>query len=122
MEDGARLNERILAVPGAYISRRYAHIEDYAQPLETASQQIDHYKDLKRGRYLGINHWGRRPSEANHRRCHQTRHQHMTARLSQASTTVSPMPPDPLCRAQFRRLCPSSVCRRVVHRGEFLQN
>ena len=56
MEDGARLNERILAVPGAYISCRYAHIEDYAQPLVTTSQQIDHYKDLKRGRYLRINH------------------------------------------------------------------
>ena len=127
MEDDAGLDEKILAVPSPQVSRRYADIEDYTQLPEITLQQIhhffDHYKDLEPDKWVKIDHWGRcRRSEANDLRCHQARHQHLRAALSQTITAVSPMPPDPLCRARFRRLCPGSGCHRAVHRGEFPPN
>ena len=84
MEDGAGLDERILAVPGAYRSAAATPTlrttPSSPEITRRSNHFFDHYKDLERGRWVGIDHWGA-AAEAKQMivRCHQARHQHLRA-------------------------------------------
>jgi inorganic pyrophosphatase len=62
MEDEAGGDEKLLAVPSAKLTQRYAHIHDYADLPSITLQQIEHffahYKDLEPNKWVKIVHWG----------------------------------------------------------------
>src|SRR5471030_676529 len=62
MEDEAGGDEKLLAVPSAKLTQRYAKIENVADLPETTLKQIEHffahYKDLEPNRCIKITRWG----------------------------------------------------------------
>lgn len=62
MEDEAGLDEKIIAVPDAKLTRRYENISEYSQLPKITIDQIEHffmhYKDLEDGKWVKLNHWG----------------------------------------------------------------
>ena len=62
MEDNAGEDEKIIAVPSAKITARYAGVEEIADMPEITIQQIEHffshYKDLEPGKWVKIKRWG----------------------------------------------------------------
>jgi inorganic pyrophosphatase len=62
MEDEAGGDEKILAVPTAKLTQRYARVKDYKDLPEITLQQIEHffahYKDLEPGKWVKIKGWG----------------------------------------------------------------
>jgi len=62
MEDDGGSDEKIIAVPAAKLTQRYAHIENYSDLPAITLQQIqhffEHYKDLEPNKWVRIHHWG----------------------------------------------------------------
>ena len=62
MEDEAGADEKLLAVPSAKLTQRYAHVQDYADLPSITIQQIEHffahYKDLEPNKWVKIVRWG----------------------------------------------------------------
>jgi inorganic pyrophosphatase len=62
MEDNAGEDEKIIAVPSAKITARYAGVEEIGDMPEITIQQIEHffshYKDLEPGKWVKIKRWG----------------------------------------------------------------
>ncbi len=62
MEDEAGLDEKILAVPTAKLTRRYEKVVNYTDLPEITIDQVkhffEHYKDLERTKWVKIVGWG----------------------------------------------------------------
>ncbi|HEY1979223.1 MAG TPA: inorganic diphosphatase, partial [Xanthobacteraceae bacterium] len=62
MEDEAGGDEKIIAVPSAKLTRRYAGIKTASDLPEITLQQIqhffEHYKDLEPGKWVKVLRWG----------------------------------------------------------------
>lgn len=62
MEDDGGGDEKIIAVPSAKLTQRYASIENYTQLPEISWKQIEHfflhYKDLEPGKWVKLLGWG----------------------------------------------------------------
>jgi inorganic pyrophosphatase len=62
MEDEAGGDEKILAVPSAKLTQRYANVKSYVDLPEITLKQIEHffahYKDLEPGKWAKIIGWG----------------------------------------------------------------
>ena len=62
MEDEAGGDEKLLAVPSAKLTQRYAHVHNYADLPAITLQQIqhffEHYKDLEPGKWVKVLRWG----------------------------------------------------------------
>lgn len=62
MEDDGGGDEKIIAVPSAKLTQRYAHVENYTDLPEITWKQIEHfflhYKDLEPGKWVKLLGWG----------------------------------------------------------------
>ncbi len=62
MEDEAGVDEKLLAVPSAKLTQRYARIDNSVDLPEITLKQIEHffahYKDLEPGKWVKITRWG----------------------------------------------------------------
>ena len=62
MEDEAGADEKLIAVPSAWLSRRYENVRNYSDLPEITLQQIEHffahYKDLEPGKWVKVLGWG----------------------------------------------------------------
>lgn len=62
MEDDGGGDEKIIAVPSAKLTQRYANVKTYSDLPEISIKQIEHffahYKDLEPGKWVKIDHWG----------------------------------------------------------------
>ena len=62
MEDDGGGDEKIIAVPSAKLTQRYAKVQTYTDLPEISIEQIEHffahYKDLEPGKWVKIDHWG----------------------------------------------------------------
>jgi inorganic pyrophosphatase len=62
MEDDSGHDEKIIAVPMPKLTKRYAHVVNYADLPEITLQQIEHffahYKDLEPGKWVRVIGWG----------------------------------------------------------------
>jgi len=62
MEDEAGGDEKLIAVPGHKLTRRYDGVHDHTDLPEITRQQIEHffahYKDLEPGKWVKILRWG----------------------------------------------------------------
>ena len=62
MEDNAGEDEKIIAVPSAKITARYAGVDEISDMPEITIKQIEHffthYKDLEPGKWVKIKRWG----------------------------------------------------------------
>jgi inorganic pyrophosphatase len=62
MEDQAGGDEKLLAVPSAKLTQRYAHIHNYAALPSITLRQIEHffahYKDIEPNKWVKIVRWG----------------------------------------------------------------
>ncbi len=62
MEDDGGGDEKIIAVPSAKLTKRYAHIQNYTDLPEITWKQIEHfflhYKDLEPGKWVKLMGWG----------------------------------------------------------------
>jgi inorganic pyrophosphatase len=62
MEDDGGGDEKIIAVPSAKLTKRYAHIQTYTDLPEITWKQIEHfflhYKDLEPGKWVKLLGWG----------------------------------------------------------------
>jgi inorganic pyrophosphatase len=62
MEDEAGGDEKLLAVPSAKLTQRYARIDNFVDLPEITLKQIEHffahYKDLEPGKWVKIIRWG----------------------------------------------------------------
>jgi inorganic pyrophosphatase len=62
MEDEHGGDEKLLAVPSAKLTQRYAHVHSYSQLPAITIQQIEHffahYKDLEPNKWVRILRWG----------------------------------------------------------------
>jgi inorganic pyrophosphatase len=62
MEDEAGGDEKLLAVPGGKLTRRYDGIHDYSDLPAITLEQIEHffshYKDLEPGKWVKLKGWG----------------------------------------------------------------
>ena len=62
MEDDGGGDEKIIAVPSAKLTQRYANVENYTDLPEISWRQIEHfflhYKDLEPGKWVKLLGWG----------------------------------------------------------------
>ena len=62
MEDEGGGDEKLIAVPSAKLTQRYAHVENHSDLPKITLQQIEHffvhYKDLEPGKWVRILRWG----------------------------------------------------------------
>ena len=62
MEDEAGRDEKLLAVPSAKLTQRYARVNNFTDLPEITLEQIEHffahYKDLEPGKWVKIVRWG----------------------------------------------------------------
>ena len=62
MVDDAGMDEKILAVPAAKLTQRYANVANYtdlpAITLEQVQHFFEHYKDLEPGKWVKMQGWG----------------------------------------------------------------
>jgi inorganic pyrophosphatase len=62
MEDDGGGDEKIIAVPSAKLTQRYAAVENYTDLPEISWKQIEHfflhYKDLEPGKWVKLQGWG----------------------------------------------------------------
>ena len=62
MEDEAGGDEKLLAVPSAKLTQRYAHVRSYSDLPAITLKQIEHffahYKDLEPGKWVKVIGWG----------------------------------------------------------------
>ena len=61
MEDEAGLDEKLIAVPSAWLTRRYEHVGNYGDLPKITLEQIEHffahYKDLEPNKWVKILGW-----------------------------------------------------------------
>ncbi|MEZ5895961.1 MAG: inorganic diphosphatase [Parvularculaceae bacterium] len=61
MEDNSGLDEKVIAVPSAHLSRRFDGVENYSDLPDITLQQIEHffehYKDLEPGKWVKLGGW-----------------------------------------------------------------
>jgi len=61
MEDNAGMDEKILSVPSAHLTKRYDKIHNFSDLPEITLNQIEHffehYKDLEPGKWVKIGDW-----------------------------------------------------------------
>jgi inorganic pyrophosphatase len=61
MEDNAGQDEKVIAVPGHQLTRRWDHVSNYSDLPEITLQQVEHffehYKDLEPGKWVKIGDW-----------------------------------------------------------------
>jgi len=61
MEDDSGLDEKIIAVPSAHLTKRFDHVHDFGDLPEITLRQIqhffEHYKDLEPGKWVKIGDW-----------------------------------------------------------------
>jgi inorganic pyrophosphatase len=61
MEDEAGLDEKLIAVPSAWLTRRYEHVSNYDDLPKITLEQIEHffahYKDLEPNKWVKILGW-----------------------------------------------------------------
>ncbi len=64
MEDEHGIDEKIIAVPVTRLTKRYIHVEHYADLPKITLEQIqhffEHYKDLEAGKWVKVAGWGDR--------------------------------------------------------------
>jgi inorganic pyrophosphatase len=62
MEDEAGEDEKLLAVPSSWLTKRYDNVQNYSDLPEITLRQINHffenYKDLEDGKWVKVNGWG----------------------------------------------------------------
>ncbi|MET0545737.1 MAG: inorganic diphosphatase [Caulobacterales bacterium] len=62
MEDEAGADEKLLAVPSAWLTKRYEGVHNYSDLPEITLKQIEHffesYKDLEPGKWVKVKGWG----------------------------------------------------------------
>lgn len=62
MQDEAGHDEKIIAVPGTRLTRRYEKVREYQDLPEITLDQIqhffEHYKDLEPGKWVKFDRWG----------------------------------------------------------------
>jgi inorganic pyrophosphatase len=62
MDDEGGGDEKIIAVPSAKLTQRYAHVKNYTDLPEITWRQIEHffvhYKDLEPGKWVKLIGWG----------------------------------------------------------------
>lgn len=62
MEDQAGLDEKLIAVPSAWLTQRYDNVKDYRDLPPITLAQIEHffthYKDLEPGKWVKVKGWG----------------------------------------------------------------
>ena len=62
MEDDGGGDEKIIAVPGPKLTKRYVHVHSCSDLPEITLEQIqhffEHYKDLEKGKWVKILGWG----------------------------------------------------------------
>ena len=62
MEDEAGGDEKLLAVPSSWLTKRYDNVQNYSDLPEITLQQIqhffEHYKDLEKGKWVKLLRWG----------------------------------------------------------------
>ena len=62
MEDEAGEDEKLLAVPSSWLTKRYDGVQNYSDLPEITLRQIEHffesYKDLEPGKWVKIKGWG----------------------------------------------------------------
>ena len=62
MEDEAGGDEKLLAVPSSWLTRRYDNVQNYSDLPEITLQQIhhffEHYKDLETSKWVKVLGWG----------------------------------------------------------------
>ena len=62
MEDEAGGDEKLLAVPSSWLTKRYDNVQNYSDLPEITRQQIqhffEHYKDLEPGKWVKVLGWG----------------------------------------------------------------
>jgi inorganic pyrophosphatase len=62
MEDEAGADEKLLAVPSAWLTQRYEHVQNYSDLPEITLKQVEHffahYKDLEPGKWVKVLGWG----------------------------------------------------------------
>jgi inorganic pyrophosphatase len=62
MEDEAGADEKLLAVPSAWLTQRYENVHNYSDLPEITLKQIEHffahYKDLEPGKWVKVLGWG----------------------------------------------------------------
>ena len=61
MEDDSGMDEKIIAVPSAHLTKRYEGVHDFADLPDITLRQIqhffEHYKDLEDGKWVKIGGW-----------------------------------------------------------------
>ena len=61
MEDNSGQDEKIIAVPGPHLTKRYENVHEFSDLPEITLQQIahffEHYKDLEPGKWVKIGDW-----------------------------------------------------------------
>jgi inorganic pyrophosphatase len=61
MEDQAGEDEKLLAVPSAWLTKRYENVHNYSDLPDITLQQIhhffEHYKDLEPGKWVKVHGW-----------------------------------------------------------------
>ena len=62
MEDEGGLDEKLLAVPSSWLTKRYDSVQNYSDLPDITIKQIEHffgsYKDLKPGKWVKVKGWG----------------------------------------------------------------
>ena len=61
MEDEGGADEKLLAVPSAWLTKRYENVFEYSDLPDITIKQIEHfiahYKDLEPGKWVKIKRW-----------------------------------------------------------------
>ena len=62
MKDDAGQDEKIIAVPGPKLTRRYEKVKNYSDLPSITVEQVEHffrhYKDLEHGKWVEVERWG----------------------------------------------------------------
>ena len=62
MEDDGGMDEKVIAVPSAKLTKRYLHVHNHTDLPSITTEQIEHffahYKDLEPGKWVKIIGWG----------------------------------------------------------------
>jgi inorganic pyrophosphatase len=62
MEDESGVDEKLIGVPSAWLTKRYDHVHEHTDLPEITRQQIEHffanYKALEPGKWVKVIRWG----------------------------------------------------------------
>ncbi len=117
MEDEAGGDEKLLAVPSAKLTKRYAHVNNYLDLPSITIEQIEHffahYKDLEPNKWVKIVRWG----DADEARALVLEGVERGGR-DRISAQARESAHAPRNRGQHRRRRRSSQVARAIHLGE----